>query len=213
MNARRTRLWAILLVLAMLLVACTGTTDDSEGDDTSTETTTADSGGDDSGGDSSSGSDPDDGASGDSAGDDDTFVHAGDDEPLSLDPAQVEAGEYGEAVILQVYDRLLEYTPDGPDLAPGLASEVPTVDNGLISDDGLTYTFPLREGVTFHDGSPMTADDVVFSWDRAMTMDLPEGTAGLLNDNVADMQAVDDLTFEVTLQAPNAAFLNSIVVA
>ncbi len=208
MDARRTRFWAMLLVLAMLLAACTSTTDDSEGGDTSTETTAADTGGDD-----TSGSDPDDDASGDTGGDDGTFVHAGDDEPLSLDPAQVEAGEYGEAVILQVYDRLLEYTPDGPDLAPGLASEVPSVDNGLISDDGLTYTFPLREGVTFHDGSPMTADDVVFSWDRAMTMDLPEGTAGLLNDNVADMQAVDDVTFEVTLQAPNAAFLNSIVVA
>ena len=45
---------------------------------------------------------------------DEILVHAADDEPTSLDPAQVEAGEGGETVILQVYDRLVEFTPDGP---------------------------------------------------------------------------------------------------
>ncbi|MGH9166888.1 MAG: ABC transporter substrate-binding protein [Acidimicrobiia bacterium] len=141
----------------------------------------------------------------------DEFVHAADDEPTSLDPAQIESGEGGETVILQVYDRLVEFSPEGPDLVPGLASEVPTDDNGLISDDGLTYTFPIRQGVNFHDGSPLTADVVKFSWDRAMTMDLPEGTASILADTVAETRVVDEFTFEVTLQQPNAAFLNSVV--
>ena len=60
------------------------------------------------------------------------YVHAADDEPLSLDPAGVAAGEAGETVILQVYDRLVEIGPGGPDLVPGLSTEVPTADNGLI---------------------------------------------------------------------------------
>ena len=76
-----------------------------------------------------------------------------DDEPTTLDPAQVEPGEGGETIILQVYERLLEFGPSGPDLVPALATEVPSVENGGISADGLTYTFPIREGVKFHDGS------------------------------------------------------------
>ncbi len=143
----------------------------------------------------------------------DVFVHAADDEPTTLDPAQVEPGEGGETVILQVYERLLEIEINGPDPVPSLATEVPSVANGLISADGLTYTFPIREGVTFHDGTPLTADDVLYSWDRVMTMDLPDGAASVLTDVVADMQVVDESTFEVTLQEPNAAFLNAVVPA
>jgi peptide/nickel transport system substrate-binding protein len=139
------------------------------------------------------------------------FVHAADDEPGSLDPAQVEAGEGGETVLLQTNDRLVEFAPEGPELEASLSTEVPTGDNGLVSEDGLTYTFPIREDVTFHDGSPLTADDVKFSWDRVLEMDLPESNASLLADTVAETRAVDDFTFEVTLQQPNAAFLNSVV--
>ncbi len=141
------------------------------------------------------------------------LVHAADDEATTLDPAQVEPGEGGETIILQVYDRLLDVGPDSPDLIPSLASEVPSLANGLISADGLTYTFPLRQGVVFHDGTPFTADDVKFSWDRAMTMDLPEGNAGALSDIVASTEVVDDYTFRVTLKEPSASFLNSVVVA
>lgn len=198
----RSRRWlALLMALAMVLAACTGSADDPDETTAPDDTAATDDGGEaggDTGGEAAAG---------------DVFVHAADEEPSSLDPAQVEAGEYGEAVILQVYDRLVEFSPEGPDLVPGLATEVPTDDNGGISADGLTYTFNIREGISFHDGSPLTADDVLFSWERAMTMDLPEGTAGFLNDNVASMEAPDDTTFVVTLQAPNAAFLNSIVTA
>src|ERR687892_639466 len=85
------------------------------------------------------------------------FVHALDGEPITLDPARAALGEYGEQAIIQVYEFLVDIGPDGPEPIPGLASEVPSEENGLISDDGLTYTFPLREGVTFHDGSELTA--------------------------------------------------------
>ncbi|HEU4894888.1 MAG TPA: ABC transporter substrate-binding protein, partial [Acidimicrobiia bacterium] len=140
------------------------------------------------------------------------YVHAADDEPLSVDPAQVAAGEAGETVIAQVYERLVEIGPGGPDLIPSLSSEVPSVDNGLISEDGLTYTFPIREGVVFHDGSELTADVVKYNWDRVLTMNLPEGNSSVLADLVAST-AVDGNNFVVTLNDRNAAFLNSVVTA
>lgn len=141
------------------------------------------------------------------------LVHGADDEPTTLDPAQVEPGEGGETIILQVYDRLLDFAPDAPELVPSLATEVPSLENGLITEDGLTYTFPIREGVTFHDGTELTAEDVKYAWDRVMTMDLPEGAADLLIDSIAETVAVDDHTFRVTLTQPSASFLNSVVVA
>ncbi len=141
------------------------------------------------------------------------LVHAADDEPTTLDPAQVEPGEGGETVILQVYDRLLDIGPASPDLIPSLATAVPSLENGGISSDGMTYIFKLREGVTFHDGTAFNADDVKYSWDRAMTMDLPEGNSGALSDVVASTEVVDEMTFRATLSEPSASFLNSVVVS
>ncbi len=208
-TATRSRppIWILLVVLAMVVAACTDdTTDTTEATETTAEaapdTTEAPSDGAD-----TTEPPPSDGE----ISNPDTFVHAADDEPLSLDPAQVEPGEGGETVILQVFDRLVEFSPEGPDLVPGLAEEVPTGDNGLISEDGLTYTFPIRAGVVDHQGNPVTAEDVKYSWDRVLEMDLPEGNAGLLADNIAETVAVDEQTFEVTLNQPNAAFLNSVV--
>lgn len=183
----RWRTPALLIALTLVLAACTGGDEGEPAPDTGGNGGTAD------------------------VRNPDTIVHAADDEALSLDPAQAEPGESGESVIFQVYERLIEFSPEGPDLIAGLAAEVPSDDNGLISDDGLTYTFPIREGVTFHDGSPLSADDVKYSWDRVLEMDLPEGNAGLLADAIAETALVDDMTFEVTLTQPNAAFLNSVV--
>ncbi|SMY08006.1 ABC transporter substrate-binding protein [Flavimaricola marinus] len=141
----------------------------------------------------------------------DTIVHGADEEPATLDPSQVEPGAGGEAVIFHVYDRLLTVGADSADLLPSLATEVPTRDNGLISEDGLTYTFPLREGVVFHDGTPFTADDVMYSWDRVIEMAMPEGASDILSDKIAEMRVVDDFTFEVTLNQIDASFLYSSV--
>jgi peptide/nickel transport system substrate-binding protein len=206
LRTRWSGLLAVLLTLALVATACssddtsdttaggqaTTTTQGGGGDDTTTTTQGETPGG---------------------VNNPGVFVHAADDEPSTLDPAQVEPGEGGETVILQVYERLLEIGNSGPEPVPSLATEVPTVENGLISADGLVFTFPLREGVTFHDGTPFTADDVLFSWERVMTMDLPDGAAGVLSDTVDSMRVVDDFTFEVTLQEPNAAFLNAVVPA
>lgn len=206
-DRRLPRVWILFVVMAMLAAACTGgtTPDTAAPDDTTTPDDTT--------------------APGDTATPDDTtapdggevvnpglYVHAADDEPLSVDPAQAAAGEAGETVIAQVYERLVEIGPGGPDLIPGLSSEVPTVENGLISEDGLTYTFPIREGAVFHDGSELTADVVKFSWDRALTMALPEGNSTAISDLVASTE-VDGNNFVVTLNDRNAAFLNSVVTA
>jgi len=139
------------------------------------------------------------------------IVHHQNGEPASLDPARAEQGEKGEAFIDNIYERLVDVGPDGPDLIPSLATEVPTTDNGLVSEDRLVYTFPLREGVTFHDGTDFTAEDVVYSWDRVMTMNLPEGQASALVDSIESVVALDDFTVEVTLTEADASFLYSVV--
>jgi len=188
---RRVRALALLLVALLLLAACSGAAEPGDGGD---------------GGDGAAAG----GEEGSEAAAAGVFVHAADDEPISLDPAGVEPGEGGETMILQSYERLIEISPEGSELVPALATEIPTVDNGLISEDGLTYTFPIRENVTFHDGTELTADDVKYSWDRVMTMELPEGAAGLLLDSVAETTVVDPQTFEVTLNEPSASFLRSV---
>lgn len=139
------------------------------------------------------------------------IVHAQNGEPQSLDPARAEQGEKGERFIDNVYERLVDVGLDGPDLIPSLATQVPTVENGLVTADRLTYTFPLREGVKFHDGTDFTAEDVVYSWERVITMNLPEGQGAALVDSVASMRAVDDFTFEVTINEADASFLYSVV--
>jgi peptide/nickel transport system substrate-binding protein len=195
-GSRRARGWFALLIVFTLVVAACSSSDDSSDTTTPSATDTTAAGG---GGDTSDVENPG------------VFVHAADDEPTTLDPAQVEPGEGGETMILQVYERLLEISPVGPDLVPSIATEVPTPDNGLISADGLTFTFPIREGVVFHDGSPLTAQDVKYSWDRVMTMDLPESAADLLIDTVVETRVVDEFTFEVVLQERSASFLRAVV--
>jgi len=140
-----------------------------------------------------------------------TIVHGADEEPATLDPAEVEPGEGGESVIFHVYDRLVTVGASSAELIPSLATEIPTRQNGLISEDGLTYTFPLREGITFHDGSPFTAHDVKFSWDRVIALELPGSGYETLSERVAETRVVDDYTFEVTLKDVDASFLYSAV--
>jgi peptide/nickel transport system substrate-binding protein len=133
-----------------------------------------------------------------------------DDEPENLDPAAIEDNGLGRAAIMYGYDRLLQILAGSNELSPMVATEVPTVENGGISKDGRTYTFPLRDDVTFHDGGNLTAEAVRYSWDRVMTMNLPEGQSEAF-ENIARMRAVDDHTFEVTLKEVDASFLYGVV--
>ena len=181
--------WAAgVLAIALLAQACTGAS------------TPEDEGGAD-GGD----------AGGDSVPNPGVLIHAQGGEPDSLDPARAEPGGRGGQAIIQVYETLVARPVEGVDFEPALATEVPTQENGLVSEDGLTYTFPIREGVTFHDGTDLTADDVKYSWDRVIEMDLPEGGSSLMTDIIEETRVADDLTFEVTLKEPAGWFLAGVV--
>ncbi len=86
-----------------------------------------------------------------------------DQSPVGLDPHVVTAFS-SFAVIGQIYDGLLEVNA-GLGLEPALAT------SWTVSDDGLTYVFQIRDGVKFHNGRTMTAEDVVYSYDRIMNPD------------------------------------------
>ena len=64
------------------------------------------------------------------------------------------------------YEPLAGWDPDG-DLFPVLAAEIPSRENGGLAADGKSVTWKLKRGVTWHDGKPFTADDVVFNWEYA----------------------------------------------
>jgi len=99
-----------------------------------------------------------------------------------------------------ILEPLANYTPEGV-LVPVLAAEIPTLENGGISEDLTTITWQLKDGVVWSDGTPFTADDVVFTWEYCST---PEtGCASATSyDGVANVEAVDPLTVKVTFDGP-----------
>ena len=84
-------------------------------------------------------------------------------EPTVMNPLMPHI-EVDEGIHWNVFDPLFRIAPDG-NFVPALAAEVPSVANGGISSDGLHWRIKLREGVTWHDGTPFTADDVKFTID------------------------------------------------
>lgn len=87
-------------------------------------------------------------------------------EPETLDPAY-DYETAGAEIVQNTYDFLVFYKRDSiSELIPMLATEVPTVANGGISADGLTYTFKIRQGVKFHNGDDLKASDVAFTFAR-----------------------------------------------
>ncbi len=98
----------------------------------------------------------------------------------SLDPAYA-YDYFSIEIINQVFDTLLVYSPTNTTLLPGLATTIPTVANGLVSSDLKTWTFPLRTGVTFSDGSVLNSTVVKKSIIRAITLNLPGSASFLLS--------------------------------
>ncbi len=112
----------------------------------------------------------------------DTFVYATIGDPDSLDPIW----SYDTAshnIIANIYEFLLAYKGSGlsvKDLVPMIAGKVPSKANGLVSADGLTYRFPIRKGVKFHDGTILTPEDARYSILRFLLVDRDGGPASLL---------------------------------
>src|SRR5687768_2522329 len=101
-------------------------------------------------------------------------------------------------VNINVLEGLVKYDPGTVDLIPHLALEVPSLDNGGVSDDGLTYTFKLRPDVMFHDGAEFNADAVVMSYQRLYDPEFEfyddTNTSGFFLAGMTNVEAVDDMT-------------------
>ena len=106
-----------------------------------------------------------------------------------------------------VIEPLVAVDPEGQ-YYPVLASEVPSPENGGVSEDGLTVTWRLREGVTWSDGEPFTADDVVFTYEAASDSESGSVRAGAY-DKIASVEAVDDHTVEVTYTEYDSSYLDT----
>ncbi len=120
-------------------------------------------------------------------------------EPPHLDPTSAAAGAIDNVVYSNIFEGLTRFMADGSVVA-GLA------ESWEISDDGLTYTFKLHDGVTFHDGTGMDAEDVKFSLDRARAEDSTNAQKPLFA-GITDVTVIDPLTVQVTLSEPNGNFL------
>src|SRR2546422_163679 len=126
------------------------------------------------------------------------------DHIIDLDPASAYDFMSIE-VINQVFDTLLVYDAKNTTLLPGLATRVPTVANGDVSADGKSYTFHLRQGGTFSDGTQFNSSVMKRSIDRPMRLDLAGRAAFLLYDVGAlpsDHLAGDSATGEIDTPDP-----------
>ncbi len=104
----------------------------------------------------------------------------------------------GNSVILNSYDGLVRYAPSSTKIVPVLAK------SWTISPDRLTYTFKLRPGVTFHDGTPMTSKSVKASFERRL--DVGQAPSYMIKP-IASMTTPDDTTFVVKLKHPVDPFM------
>ncbi|HLT95378.1 MAG TPA: ABC transporter substrate-binding protein [Acidimicrobiia bacterium] len=188
------RTMTFMVVMAMVLAACQqgesvdvgepGTT--SPPDDTTAQTTSDDT------------QAPDEGEAGAGGG---TLIAAQGAEPDRLDPHLTSA--YASFQILEnVYDTLVQPGDD-------LSMEPALAESWDISDDQLTWTFHLREGVTFHNGRELVADDVVYSYERIM--DPETGAANAFRfESIDSVTAVDETTVEIALTRPTPNLLVNI---
>jgi peptide/nickel transport system substrate-binding protein len=122
-----------------------------------------------------------------------SFSMAIGEEPGNLDPLRFDDGQ-ADSFNSSVYERLVARSADGESIEPALATEWEQSDRG--------YTFKLREGVTFHDGSTFDADDVIASVDRLLAEGGEEIGTTLLDDT--KVEAIDPMTVEVYRPVPDA---------
>lgn len=126
--------------------------------------------------------------------------------PTSLDPATALEGPVS-VIARQLFDTLVQYREGASDIEPGLASQ------WSVSRDGLTWTFRLRDGVRFHDGTALTAQHVVESLERVVQPSAPNaptpnaaaprlvrGTPGVIKE----IRAIDARTLQIALLLPYA---------
>ena len=117
----------------------------------------------------------------------------------TLDPAQVNLGIVAGELVANLFSSLVQFDTE-LGLIPDLAAE------WQVSEDGLQYTFKLRDGLTFHNGDPLKAADVLYTYQRTTNPDFASPHANKL-DLVESIDAPDPLTVAIKLSAPFAPFL------
>ncbi|MGN0286592.1 MAG: ABC transporter substrate-binding protein [Atopobiaceae bacterium] len=153
------------------------------------------------------------GSDGSSIADTITFAQGAD--PRGLDPAYVDDGESAK-IIANIYENLVTYADDSCDVQCKLATDY------NISDDGLTYTFNLQQGVKFHDGSDFNAEAVKKSIERQLEgtgrtddMTYASFTFGTASEGngVKSVETDGDYTVKITLAAASAPFIKNMAMA
>lgn len=139
-----------------------------------------------------------------------TLVIGRSSDAVTLDPNDGPDGR-SSAVAKLVAESLVRLSPGTFDVEPWLA------ESWQVSEDGLTWTFQLRQNVTFHDGTPLNADAVEFSFDRMLDSSHPYFEMGswvhataLFGTTVESVTAVDEHTVQFTLVQPYAPFLTAL---
>lgn len=140
----------------------------------------------------------------------DTFVFARGSDAEKLDPADVDDGE-SVNTLAQCLEGLVRFRPGTLEIEPWLA------ESWEISDDGRTYTFTIREGVAFHDGTPLTAETAAFSFRRQLDPGHPAhldkaafGYWNYLYQDVHEVRVDGPMTLSLVLKQPNASMLASL---
>lgn len=184
------RMLALVAVLAMLAAACgSGTTPTTAGDDPGATPTTA-------------GDDPGTTATTTPPGTDDPAPVAGGSLVVALatEPNSIFLPNAAERNAINVSTQIYEgplWIDDDNEIVPALATD------WEVSEDGTEWTFTLREGVMFHNGETMDAEDWIASWQAASD---EANVYGYVYAKVQSVEAVDDLTVRMTLPEPDALF-------
>jgi len=123
--------------------------------------------------------------------------------PSGIDPHVNASSELG-IPLTSVYDTLVYQDPESGEFVPGLA------ERWEVSEDGLVYTFYLKRGVTFHDGTPFNAEAVRFNLERVTSPDLASQKARFMLGPYERTEVVDEYTVRIVLSEPFAPLLDSL---
>ncbi|MDY7077543.1 MAG: ABC transporter substrate-binding protein [Chloroflexota bacterium] len=123
--------------------------------------------------------------------------------PSGIDPHVNRSSELG-IPLTSVYDTLVYQDPETGEFVPGLA------ERWEVSDDGLVYTFYLRQGVTFHDGTPFNAEAVHFNLERITSTDMASQKARFMLGPYERTEVMDERTVRIHLNEPYAPFLDAL---
>lgn len=135
-----------------------------------------------------------------------TLVYGRGEDANTLDPIHTDIGE-AVKVIVNLFDTLVTYDDETVELVPALATK------WSHSDDGLTWTFQLRDDVKFHDGTPLDAEAVVFSFERLLNESPDDVQPRPYQPNfrgIERVKAIDAHTVEFQLRSPSAVFLQNL---